>query len=45
MKAVDEKAVWLLQAWMFVKNPFWSDELIEGFLTSVPKVRYTIILI
>lgn len=36
MKAVDEKAVWLLQGWMFVKNPFWSESLLKAFLTAVP---------
>jgi alpha-N-acetylglucosaminidase len=38
MKSVDSNAVWLLQAWMFVKNPFWRDDLLEAFLTAVPKV-------
>lgn len=36
MKDVDDKAVWLLQAWMFVENPFWSDALLKSFLTAVP---------
>lgn len=37
MHSVDSKAVWLLQGWMFVKNPFWRDDLIRSFLTAVPK--------
>ncbi|XP_037025538.1 alpha-N-acetylglucosaminidase [Bradysia coprophila] len=36
MKEVDDKAVWLLQGWMFVKNPFWNDDLLKSFLTAVP---------
>lgn len=36
MAQVDGKAVWLLQGWMFVKNPFWADEMIKSFLTAVP---------
>ncbi|XP_002074254.3 alpha-N-acetylglucosaminidase [Drosophila willistoni] len=37
MREVDPKAIWLLQGWMFVKNIFWTDELIEAFLTAVPQ--------
>lgn len=43
MKNVDEKAVWLLQAWMFVKNPFWSETQIKAFLTAVPKGRMLVL--
>lgn len=35
MKSVDDEAVWLLQAWMFL-NPFWDDTLMKSFLTAVP---------
>lgn len=38
MKSVDSKSIWLLQDWMFVKNPLWTDNLIEAFLTAVPQV-------
>jgi alpha-N-acetylglucosaminidase len=40
MSSFDDDAVWLLQGWMFVKNPFWKDDLIEAFLTAVPKVVF-----
>lgn len=43
MKIVDADAVWLLQGWMFVKNPFWSDELLKAFLTAVPKGRMLVL--
>lgn len=43
MKSVDSKAVWLLQAWMFVKNPFWSDNLLKAFLTAVPVGRMLVL--
>ncbi|XP_059607539.1 alpha-N-acetylglucosaminidase [Phlebotomus argentipes] len=43
MKTVDDKAVWLLQGWMFVKNPFWSDELLESFLTAIPRGRFLVL--
>lgn len=43
MKSVDDKAVWLLQAWMFVKNPFWTDDLVKAFLTAVPKGRMLVL--
>jgi alpha-N-acetylglucosaminidase len=38
MKSTDPKAIWLLQGWMFINDPLWTDELIEAFLTAVPKV-------
>lgn len=44
MATVDEGAIWLLQGWMFVKNPLWRDELIEAFLTAVPQVRQGVTL-
>lgn len=37
MKSVDDKAVWLLQAWMFVHNPLWNDDIKKSFLTAVPQ--------
>lgn len=43
MKEIDDKAVWLLQGWMFVKNPFWSDELLKAFLTAVPPGRMLVL--
>lgn len=43
MTTVDSKATWLLQAWMFVKNLFWTDVLIKGFLTAVPKGRMLVL--
>lgn len=39
MKSFDSRAIWLLQGWMFVKNPLWTDDLIEAFLTAVPQVK------
>lgn len=39
MKSVDPKSVWLLQGWMLVKNPLWTNSLIKAFLTAVPKVK------
>lgn len=38
METVDKGAIWLLQGWMFVKNPLWREELIRAFLTAVPQV-------
>lgn len=43
MKSVDDKAIWLLQGWMLVKNPLWTDHLIESFLTAVPKGRMLVL--
>ncbi|CRK92779.1 CLUMA_CG006297, isoform A [Clunio marinus] len=43
MTSVDQKAVWLLQGWMFVKNPFWTNELIESFLTAVPQGKMLVL--
>lgn len=37
MRSVDDKAIWLLQAWMFVHNPAWDDPIKKAFLTAVPK--------
>ena len=39
MKSVDSKSIWLLQGWMLVKNPLWTDDLIKAFLTAVPQVK------
>lgn len=40
MEAVDPDSIWLLQGWFMVNSPvFWTDELVEAFLTAVPKVR------
>ncbi|XP_062554959.1 alpha-N-acetylglucosaminidase-like [Armigeres subalbatus] len=43
MSSVDPLAVWLLQGWMFVKNPFWSDMAIRAFLTAVPIGRMLVL--
>jgi alpha-N-acetylglucosaminidase len=43
MQTVDSEAVWLLQGWMFVKNPFWSDQLLEAFLNAVPQGRILVL--
>ncbi|XP_058830802.1 alpha-N-acetylglucosaminidase-like [Topomyia yanbarensis] len=43
MVTVDPFAVWLLQGWMFVKNPFWSDRAIKAFLTAVPIGRMLVL--
>lgn len=43
MNIVDTDAVWLMQGWMFVKNIFWSDNLIKSFLTAVPLGRLLVL--
>ncbi|XP_017470310.1 PREDICTED: alpha-N-acetylglucosaminidase [Rhagoletis zephyria] len=43
MRLVDESAVWLLQGWMFVKNIFWTDELIKAFLLAVPRGKLLVL--
>ncbi|XP_053671612.1 alpha-N-acetylglucosaminidase [Anopheles nili] len=43
MVRVDPVAVWLLQGWMFVKNPFWSDRSIRAFLSAVPIGRMLVL--
>lgn len=43
MKEVDKKSIWLLQGWMLVKNPFWSEELMEAFFTAIPSGKMLII--
>lgn len=37
MRQVDENAVWLLQGWMFLDMNYWKDQLIDAFLTAVPR--------
>lgn len=37
MQEVDKDAVWLLQGWMFIEIDYWQDNLIEAFLTAVPR--------
>lgn len=36
MKEIDTHAVWMLQSWVFEKNQFLTNEMIESFLTAVP---------
>uniref|UniRef100_A0A182PUK9 Alpha-N-acetylglucosaminidase n=1 Tax=Anopheles epiroticus TaxID=199890 RepID=A0A182PUK9_9DIPT len=43
MVQVDPDAIWLLQGWMFVKNPFWSDRAIRSFLSAVPLGRMLVL--
>lgn len=43
MNDVDPFAVWLLQGWMFVKNPYWSDVAIRAFLQAVPLGRMLVL--
>ncbi|XP_025075204.1 alpha-N-acetylglucosaminidase isoform X2 [Pogonomyrmex barbatus] len=37
MNAIDSKAIWLMQAWLFVHDiTFWTKPRVRSFLTSVP---------
>ena len=37
LKAADDKAVWVMQGWLFANNPeFWGDAQIKAFLSGVP---------
>ncbi|XP_068623023.1 alpha-N-acetylglucosaminidase [Battus philenor] len=40
----DNKAVWLVQNWMFVHNPIqWPLQRVKSFLTAVPKGRMLVL--
>ncbi|EDW11625.1 uncharacterized protein Dmoj_GI17241 [Drosophila mojavensis] len=39
MQVVDADAVWLIQGWMFLKSVYWTNDLIEAYLTAVPRGR------
>lgn len=40
----DNKAVWLVQNWMFVKDPIlWPEARVKAFLTSVPNGRMLVL--
>ncbi|XP_034474694.1 alpha-N-acetylglucosaminidase [Drosophila innubila] len=43
MREVDGDAVWLLQGWMFLNVDYWKDQLIEAFLTAVPRGRILVL--
>ncbi|KAH8281857.1 hypothetical protein KR054_003357 [Drosophila jambulina] len=43
MREVDPQAIWLLQGWMFVKNPFWTEDMAKAFLTAVPRGRILVL--
>lgn len=44
MTEVDDKAVWLVQNWMFVHNPLlWPLNRVQTFLTSVPNGRMLVL--
>ncbi|XP_033107310.1 alpha-N-acetylglucosaminidase-like [Anneissia japonica] len=35
--SADPKGVWLMQAWLFTKGTFWTQEAIKAFLGGVPE--------
>ncbi|XP_017060609.2 alpha-N-acetylglucosaminidase [Drosophila ficusphila] len=43
MRAIDPQAIWLLQGWMFVKNPFWTEDMAKAFLTAVSRGRILVL--
>lgn len=44
MEAVDSKATWLLQGWMFYNEAhFWQLPQMEAFLTAVPKGKILVL--
>ncbi|XP_062847924.1 alpha-N-acetylglucosaminidase [Trichomycterus rosablanca] len=44
MTSVDPKAIWLMQAWLFVHNPdFWKPPQIEALLHGVPQGRMIVL--
>ncbi|XP_049878357.1 alpha-N-acetylglucosaminidase [Pectinophora gossypiella] len=44
MSEVDKNAVWLLQNWMFVHDPYlWPLKRVKSFITSVPSGRLLIL--
>ncbi|XP_012534782.1 alpha-N-acetylglucosaminidase isoform X2 [Monomorium pharaonis] len=44
MNAVDSKAIWLMQAWLFVHDiTFWTESRVRTFLTSVPTGRMLVL--
>lgn len=44
MQAVDSKAIWLLQGWMFYNDPTtWQPSQVKAFVTSVPQGRMIIL--
>nr|NP_001260251.1 N-acetyl-alpha-glucosaminidase, isoform B [Drosophila melanogaster]NP_652045.1 N-acetyl-alpha-glucosaminidase, isoform A [Drosophila melanogaster]AAF52672.2 N-acetyl-alpha-glucosaminidase, isoform A [Drosophila melanogaster]AAL13967.1 LP03571p [Drosophila melanogaster]AGB92787.1 N-acetyl-alpha-glucosaminidase, isoform B [Drosophila melanogaster] len=43
MRGIDPQAIWLLQGWMFVKNPFWTTDMAEAFLTAAPRGRILVL--
>lgn len=44
MNSVDDKAIWLLQGWMFVNsNSFWNENLTKAFLMAVPQGRMLVL--
>ncbi|CAF2706893.1 unnamed protein product [Rotaria sp. Silwood2] len=36
MKTVDPKAVWVMQAWLFLED-FWTPDRVESYLSKVPQ--------
>ncbi|XP_070164978.1 alpha-N-acetylglucosaminidase isoform X3 [Polyergus mexicanus] len=44
MNTIDSKAIWLMQAWLFVHDfNFWTKPRVKSFLTSVPTGRMLIL--
>ena len=44
MVAADPKATWVMQSWMWNgQEPFWTPELIQAYLSGVPKERHIVL--
>ncbi|XP_012942154.1 alpha-N-acetylglucosaminidase isoform X2 [Aplysia californica] len=43
MIAGDNKAVWLMQGWLFMASGFWGAEQVKALVTSVPQGRMIIL--
>ncbi|XP_020300841.1 alpha-N-acetylglucosaminidase [Pseudomyrmex gracilis] len=44
MNAIDPKAIWLMQGWLFVHDfTFWTEPRVKSFLTSVPTGRMLVL--
>ncbi|XP_059478399.1 alpha-N-acetylglucosaminidase isoform X2 [Neocloeon triangulifer] len=43
MTSIDPDAIWMMQAWLFMHDSFWSKERAKALLTSVPTGRMLIL--
>lgn len=43
LKEIDEKAIWVMQGWLFYYSMFWNKESIKAYLSPIPNDQMIIL--